>query len=436
MDSDLNTRHLIVKLLSNMASSKEIQQYLKRFSHVESARFAVIKVGGAVIKDTLKPLASALSFLHRVGLVPIVVHGAGPQIDAGLTEAGVTSTKIDGLRVTTPEVFAVVRRVFQRVNLELVAALREMNANATSITSGVFEVEWRDRERLGLVGSVNNVHLDAVKAAVHTRSIPVIASLGETADGQMLNLNGDVCANELVRAVEPFKIIFLTGTGGLLDGNGEIIPSINLSTDYADLMAQPWLHSGMAFKLEQIDALLRSLPLTSSVSITTPTHLARELFTHRGSGTLVRLGEHINTYENWDALDTARLKRLLEDGFQRELAPDYFATTIPDRIYVTESYSAAAILTRENDILHLDKFVVSAETAGQGLGRALWQRMLPDSPQLFWRARLDNPINEFYYEEADGCLRDDTWRFFWRGIDDFALLSTCVAAGKARPATV
>ncbi|MEL7450027.1 MAG: hypothetical protein AAFN78_12515, partial [Pseudomonadota bacterium] len=136
----MNTRHLIVKLLSNMASTKEIQQYLKRFSNVDSSRFAVVKVGGAVIAEDLKPLASALSFLHRVGLVPIVVHGAGPQIDAALTEAGVQSERRDGLRVTTPEVFAIARRVFQQENLRVVAALRELNANATSITSGVFEV--------------------------------------------------------------------------------------------------------------------------------------------------------------------------------------------------------------------------------------------------------------------------------------------------------
>ena len=40
----------IVRLLSNMASAKEIQQYLKRFSRLDAARFAVVKVGGAVLR--------------------------------------------------------------------------------------------------------------------------------------------------------------------------------------------------------------------------------------------------------------------------------------------------------------------------------------------------------------------------------------------------
>lgn len=63
--------------MSSIGSRKEIEQYLRHFSSVESQKFAVIKVGGAIITDELDTLASALSFLNHVGLYPIVVHGAG-----------------------------------------------------------------------------------------------------------------------------------------------------------------------------------------------------------------------------------------------------------------------------------------------------------------------------------------------------------------------
>ena len=121
----------------------------------------------------------------------------------------------------------------------------------------------------------------------------MIASLGETPAGQILNVNADFAANELVHVLQPYKIIFLTGTGGLLDGDGKLIDSINLSTEYEHLMAQPWINGGMRLKIEQIKDLLDKLPLTSSVSITRPAELAKELFTHHGSGTLVRRGEHV-----------------------------------------------------------------------------------------------------------------------------------------------
>ena len=65
-----------------------------------------------------------------------------------------------------------------------------------------------------------NVHLAPIEASLDAGSIPVIASMGETADGQILNVNADFAANELVRALQPYKIVFLTETGGLLDGDG------------------------------------------------------------------------------------------------------------------------------------------------------------------------------------------------------------------------
>ena len=72
-------RTTIVRLLSNMASTREIQLYLKRFSQLDAARFAVVKVGATVLRDELGALVSSLAFLQQVGLTPIVLHDAGPR---------------------------------------------------------------------------------------------------------------------------------------------------------------------------------------------------------------------------------------------------------------------------------------------------------------------------------------------------------------------
>src|SRR6185503_993109 len=188
VETHKHTRKTIVRLLSAMGSAKEIQQYLKRFSEVDAKRFAVVKVGGAVLRDELQDLASSLTFLQQVGLTPIVLHFAGPQLDEELSAAGIEKQTVNGLRVTSPKALGIVRRVFQQQNLKLVEALQAMDTRATSVASGVF-----------------------------------IASLGETDEGQILNTNADVAANELVRMLQPYKIVFLTGTGGLLDGEGKVI---------------------------------------------------------------------------------------------------------------------------------------------------------------------------------------------------------------------
>ena len=435
-ETHLQVRQTIVRLLSSMASAKEIDQYLKRFSQIDAKRFAVVKVGGAVLRDDLDALTSSLAFLQQVGLTPIVVHGVGPQLDEELAARGIAKQTIDGLRVTSPETLGVVRRVFQSQNLNLVEALQQADARATSILSGVFEAEFIDRSALGLVGRIARVNLAPIEASLRAGSIPVIASLGETVGGQILNVNADFAASELVRVLMPYKIIFLTGPGGLLDGDGRIIDSINLSTEYEELMAQPWISGGMRVKIEQIKDLLDRLPLTSSVSITRPDELAKELFTHKGSGTLVRRGERVDVHTCWSTLDSVRLRALIEAGFGRRLVPDYFDSTRLFKAYVSENYRAALLLTREDGCAYLDKFAVADDAQGEGLGRAAWQVMRAQNPQLFWRSRHHNIINPFYDAESDGFYKEPTWKVYWYGIRDFADIERCVAHCRKRVATL
>jgi len=81
-------RAAIVQLLSNMRDGKEIREYLNRFAQLDQERFAVVKVGGAIIEEQLDALAAALAFLQSVGLAPVVVHGGGPQLNTALEAAG------------------------------------------------------------------------------------------------------------------------------------------------------------------------------------------------------------------------------------------------------------------------------------------------------------------------------------------------------------
>ena len=431
-----DVRQTIVRLLSSMASAKEIHQYLKRFSQLDAKRFAVVKVGGAVLRDDLEALTSSLAFLQEVGLTPIVVHGAGPQLDEQLAAAGIVKQTVDGLRVTPPEALAIVRRVMQTENLRLVESLQALDVRATSIVGGVFESRYLDQARLALVGEVQAVNLAPIEASLNAGSIPVIASLGETPSGQILNINADFAANELVQVLQPYKIIFLTGTGGLLDGDGRVIDSINLSTEYDHLMSQSWINGGMRLKIEQIKDLLQNLPLASSVSITRPAELAKELFTHKGSGTLIRRGEKVLRYTTWDGIDQQRLRGLIESSFGRTLVADYFERTRPFRVYVSENYRAAVILTEEQGLTYLDKFAVLDEAQGEGLGRAVWQVMREENPSLFWRSRHGNLVNPFYYAESDGCYKQEKWKVFWYGLDGFDTIARCVAHCSDRPATL
>jgi bifunctional N-acetylglutamate synthase/kinase len=431
-----DTHTTIVRLLSNMASTREIQLYLKRFSQLEAARFAVVRVGGAVLRDELDALVSSLAFLQQVGLTPIVVHGAGPQLGEELAAAGIVMPLVDGRRFTSPEALGIVRRISQQANLRLVEALQAAGARATSIHTGVYEADFVARRRYGLLGRVVDVHTAAIDAAIDVRSIPVIAALGETTGGQILNVETAAAASALVLKLQPYKIIFLSSDVGLLDARGRRIESVSLTTQYDELIRQPWLEPAVREDLARIRDLLLRLPPSSSLSITRPDEMANELFTHRGSGTLIRRGEKIRRHASWKRVDLPRLRELIESSFGRPLAADYFESTRPFRVYCSEHYRAAIVLTRESGLVYMDKFTVSDEAQGEGLGRAIWQVMRAENPQLFWRSRRGNAINEFYFANADGAIRDDRWAVFWYGITDWKSIRAAVEHARARPASL
>lgn len=426
----------IVRLLSLMRDGKEIRQYLQRFSEIERTRFAVIKVGGAVLRDDRAVLADALAFLQTVGLTPVVVHGAGPQLDAALDEKGVSSVRVGGLRVTTPEVMAVAREVFTAENLALVDAVRAAGARAAAVPYGVFEAELADEARLGLVGEPRMASLDLVRSATNAGAIPILASLGVSPEGRLLNVNADAAVRALVAALEPTKVVFLTQTGGVLNGEGGLVTSINLATDRETLMRAPWLTGGMRLKIEEIERLLEALPLSSSVSITRPDALAQELFTHTGSGTLVRRGESVLVGEEKSAFELGRVVSLVTDAFGRPPAPQWWEQLALARGYVTERYRAGAFVCALEGAAYLDKFAVCGDAQGEGLGQAVWRRMTADWPRLIWRAHPDNPINDFYFREADGACRCGDWVVFWRGLNDFNDIARLVDVVSARPATL
>lgn len=426
-------RETVLELLAQLGSSREARQYLKEFSSVEESRFAVVKVGGGVLRDALDELASALAFLHRLGLRPVVLHGGGPQLDEALAAAGLDSERLDGLRVTTEEIMAVARPVIYAQNMRLVDALEQRGIRARGIQHGIFRCEYLDRDRYGLVGDITEVNIEPLRQTVRAGALPVLTCLGESAAGQVLNVNADVAARELVWAIRPHKVIFLTPAGGLLDRDGRVISAVSLSDDFEALMREPWVHSGMRLKLQQIHDLLMGLEDDASVSITSADQLARELFTYRGAGTLVRKGEKIHVHTDPGPEILRQVAERVEQSFERELREDWLERLERPVILLSESGRAAAVVVEGVDgVPYLDKFVVTPDAQGEGLGAALWQALRAHHPVFYWRSRNTNPVTGWYFQQADTADRCGPWVVFTIGVADPARRAALVHDARAR----
>lgn len=423
----------ILKLLSSMSSEKEIRKYLNRFSS-DDYRFAVIKVGGAVIQSDLENLISSLAFLNEVGLRPIIVHGGGPKLSEELNKRKIEFSFLNGQRVTTKEVLEVAYEIFCGENKKIVSALNEQYVNAIPVIGDIFSCNI-ENEDLGYVGQIKETNSNKIKDIISSGGIPVIAPIGYTEEHQLVNINGDKATLALAKEIVPDKVIFLSEIGGIFDGNDKLISNINIKDDYNKLMSQDWLHSGMKLKLEQIKLLLDSLPSNSSVSITKPLHLNRELFTDAGFGTLVKAGHQINKLKSLNVDQINILVSILESAFKGTLSKSYFENDDKE-FYISECNRSSIVLRSYQDIAYMDKFAVINTARGEGLGNAMWNKMLSEHKKIFWRSRASNAINNFYKDVCDGFQKSDEWNIFWIGINDLDELTACINYAVNQPATI
>ena len=426
-------KETILKLLGAIGSEKEIKKYIEKYSSPEQ-RFAIIKVGGSVIQNDLDNLVTSLVFLDQVGLKPVILHGAGPMLSAELDLLGIKFSFIDGQRVTSSEVRDVAQNIFKQTNQKIVEALELLGANALGLTSNIFECKMGKPE-LGLVGEITQVNLDPINQALGSSAIPVIAPIGE-GENEILNINADIASVELVKAMNPDKVIFLSETGGIFNQSHKLIETINLVLEYEDLMQQDWLHSGMKLKLEQVKALLDHLPKTSSVSITQPINLPKELFTDSGSGTLVKHGYKVDQFKLPDRQIQSEFKLIVESSFDGQLVDDFFDKSDDLQIFMTACKRATIAISNEFKIPYMDKFGVIPNAKGEGLGAGIWHEMRKTYPEVFWRSRASNPINKFYSSICEGCQKNSDWHVFWIGISDYALLKDCIEYALNKPKSV
>ena len=431
--SPLFIKETILKLLVAIGSEKEIKKYIEKYSSPEQ-RFAIIKVGGSVIQNDLDNLVTSLVFLDQVGLKPVILHGAGPMLSAELDLLGIKFSFIDGQRVTSSEVRDVAQNIFKQTNQKIVEALELLGANALGLTSNIFECKMGKPE-LGLVGEITQVNLDPINQALGSSAIPVIAPIGE-GENEILNINADIASVELVKAMNPDKVIFLSETGGIFNQSNKLIETINLVLDYEDLMQQDWLHCGMKLKLEQVKILLDHLPKTSSVSITQPINLPKELFTDSGSGTLVKHGYKVDQFKLPDRQIQSEFKLIVESSFDGQLVDDFFDKSDDLQIFMTACKRATIAISNEFKIPYMDKFGVIPNAKGEGLGAGIWHEMRKTYPQVFWRSRASNPINKFYSSICEGCQKNSDWHVFWIGISDYALLKDCIEYALNKPKSV
>jgi acetylglutamate kinase len=209
-------------------------------------RPTVLKLGGELLEapDRLRALARGLAALALEGPLA-VVHGGGREIDADLARRGLSRIAVDGVRVTdAPTLDAVVAVLAGTVNTRLVAALVAQHLRAVGLTGAdaASVPVTKAPPHLAVSGAVVDLGLvgdplpgDAPRLIVDLLLlgyVPVIATLGLGAMGQLYNVNADTLAASLACRLGARRLLVAGSTPGVVGHDGRPLAMID-----ADMVA-------------------------------------------------------------------------------------------------------------------------------------------------------------------------------------------------------
>jgi len=272
----------------NGPSIEEVEKYIKKYSKEK----IVIKCGGRVLLDRslLNSLIEDVIILKKLGLTPILVHGGGLGIKKKLDEQNIKSKFIMGLRVTDKKMINIVESVMTEFNNEIVKAFEKKSCKAKPITikkNNIIYVEQENKE-LGFVGKPKKIDVKLLKEIIKEDFIPVIVPMGLDDKGNPYNINADTAAGALARSIKSRRLMLLTDIDGVLNNNEKLISEIN-TIEAKKLIDNEVIHGGMIPKVKTcIDAINNGVRAVVILDGRKPHSILFELFSDKGSGTLIR----------------------------------------------------------------------------------------------------------------------------------------------------
>ncbi len=283
-----------------VSALKHAAPYIRLFK----GKVFVIKVGGEVFADADKTraLMEQVGILYQVGIRVVLVHGGGPQSTELASALGLTTTIVDGRRVTDGDSLNVATMVLNgQINTRVLASCRDLQIPAVGISgvdAGLIRAHRRPPVKrdgdapldYGFVGDIDSVDADVLRKQLDNGLMPVVSPLSCDESGTILNINADTVAAAIAAELNAEKLILATGTVGILEDVSDPTSLISYIDRAAlkKLRESGSLADGMLPKAAAIDAAIANgVQRVHVISYKIPDSILLEVFTNEGTGTLV-----------------------------------------------------------------------------------------------------------------------------------------------------
>ncbi len=278
------------------------QVLIEALPYIQAFRDAwvVVKFGGSAMEDpaTIEGVLQDIVFMECVGMRVIIVHGGGKAISRGMEAHGIQARFVKGLRVTCEKTIAIVEKVIKgEVNPRIVDTINRLGGRAEALHGDEVlhvvrkqEIDPVTGETLdwGFVGEPGEVETGPIRAIVQREVIPVITPLGKGEDGKVHNVNADVAAAAIAKALSVRKLVFLSDVPGLLrdpDDPDSLIETLPAS-ELEHLIEEGVIGGGMLPKCRSgVEALHAGVRKVHMVDGRVKHSLLLEIFTQQGIGT-------------------------------------------------------------------------------------------------------------------------------------------------------
>jgi len=281
----------VQKKIETVKTLLDALPFIKEFNN----EIVVIKYGGsAQTSPQLKEkFAEDILLMYLVGIKPVVVHGGGHKITEMLDALKIETKFIDGQRVTTKDVMRIVEMILSgEINKDIVSLLNSHGAKAIGISgkdAHFITAKPKDFAKWGLTGNITDVKSEVVCNLIREKFIPVIAPIaaGEEMGHPGYNINADLCASYVAKAIGANKIIFLTDTSGVLNNDKVLLDTLT-KDEVESLKADGTIHGGMVPKVDAcLEAIEGGVQKAHIIDGRIEHSLLLELFTSEGVGTQI-----------------------------------------------------------------------------------------------------------------------------------------------------